>query len=466
MKKVLAIDMGATSIRAILAYIENDSLKIEEVMRFSHDIVDDNNRKRWQFDLILKNITDTILKYKDEISSVAVDSWGVDFGFIKENELFENPISYRDPENSLGIEQSLEKKPLKDLFLETGNQINSINSFFQLLAYKKINNTNFKDFDTLLFIPDLINYFLCGAKKTDITMASTSQMLDMNLKKWNFKLLDEFDINKNMFTDFSKHGEIIGNTKNSKIEALKECDIDVVSIPAHDTAAAITMTKSNEDPNTMFLSSGTWTLFGVVADKAYINEKVFEKNLTNEIGFGEKNLLLKNITGLFVFEKFKKELEQIKGKKYTYEEIENICNEISLDGLEYFDIEDERFSSVEKSAIESIEEYLKETGQKISENKERYFKVIYYSIVKNLKKVKKDIEEVTAKTYKRIHIIGGGSKSKILCNLIKEMLGVDLIEGPQEATALGNIYVQIKKIYNLDSEKIDTIFNKYKKENL
>ncbi|MDD7306223.1 MAG: FGGY family carbohydrate kinase [Peptoniphilaceae bacterium] len=466
MKKVLAIDMGATSVRAILAYIENDSLKVEEVMRFSHDIVDDNKRKRWQFDLILKNIRDIILKYKDEISSVAVDSRGVDFGFIKENELFENPISYRDPENSLGIEQALEKKPLKDLYLETGNQINPINSFFQLLAYKKLNNTDLKDFDTLLFIPDLINYFLCGVKKTDITMASTSQMLDMNSKKWNFSLLDEFELNKRMFTDFTKHGEIIGNTKNSKIEALKDCNIDVISIPAHDTAAAITMTKANENPNTMFLSSGTWTLFGVVADKAYIDEKVFEKNLTNEIGFGEKNLLLKNITGLFVFEKFKKELEQITGKKYTYQDIENICKEISLDGLAYFDIEDERFSSVEKSAIESIEEYLKETGQEISENKERYFKVIYYSIVKNLEKVKKDIEEVTAKTYKRIHIIGGGSKSKVLCKLIREILGVELIVGPQEATALGNIYVQIKKIHDLDSEKIDTIFNKYKNENL
>lgn len=458
MKKVLAIDMGATSIRALLAGIENDKLVVDEVMRLSHKIVDDHGRKRWQFDLIMKKISETILKYKDQISSIAVDTWGVDFGLLKDNKLYENPISYRDPKNSQGLSIAKERCNLYEIFEVTGNQIMPINTLFQLLAYKEINGKKLETVDHILLIPDLINYYLTGVIKTERTMASTTQMLNLNNQEWNKNLVEKLGLNFELLTDLNDHG-VIGNTKNSLINSLKSTNINVVSVASHDTASAVMMTEAFKNENTMFLSSGTWTLFGVLTDKPIINKKVYEKNLTNEIGYDNKNMFFKNVTGLYVFEKLKEQLENLNNKIYSFDEINEVC-EIS-NYVPTFDIEDERFASDDVDIVRLLDQYMKETNQEIPKDKRIYFKSVYQSIVLNLKKVKLDIEELTNKKYNRIHIIGGGSNSQVLCNLISKILKVEVISGPAEATGLGNIYVQMQNVYELSSNQLDDIFENY-----
>ena len=278
MKKVLAIDMGATSIRGIISYIKDEKIHMKEVMRINHSLDNKDNRLRWEWDKLISTIVDTIIDNADEIESVAVDTWGVDFGYLDESmELINNPISYRDPKHIEGYKYAISKLSEKDIFLNTGTQIMSINTIFQLLALKNSDLEEYKKIKKILMLPDLISYLLCGEMVGEETIWSTTGIMDLSTKSYSTKILKDFDIDEAILPNLTKAGKIIGSTKNSKIEELKKYDIKIISVCGHDTASAVLLTKAFSDDDYMFLSCGTWPLFGTRVDKAKLSQNIFEK---------------------------------------------------------------------------------------------------------------------------------------------------------------------------------------------
>lgn len=455
MKKALAIDMGATSIRGIIGYIEDGGVKLEEVMRFSHEIKSSNGRLRWDFDELLKKIAQTINENAGEISSVGIDTWGVDFGLInKDGKLIEPPVCYRDPEHQEGYDEAVKALSEKEIFAETGTQIMSINTLFQLLALRKLSPDTYAKAEKLLMMPDLIQYLLTGNMVGEETILSTTQILNLKSGDYSEKLLKELNLDRNKLPKIAKAGSITGNVKTGLIEELKDLDVDVVSVCGHDTASAVLLTKVMTDSDTMFLSCGTWSLFGIRAESPDLSEKAYEKGLTNELGYDSTPLLFKNLTGLYLLEKYKTAYEKVLGKKLGFDEItayveDSIKEEETINNL--IDMEDPRFGSEEADAKEAIDEFLKEKGLELPEHDMDYFRVIYESMVKKYSEVKASLEEISGKTYKKIHMIGGGAKSSLLCKLIAKRLDVEITAGPYEASALGNILVQLKALGEIAS---------------
>lgn len=442
MNKVLAFDMGATSIRGIVGYIADGKLITEEVMRMSHSIKNKNGRLYWDFNAILDKIVNTIIENKD-VSCIGIDTWGVDFGMIdKDGELIDTPFSYRDEKYSIGREEAKSKISELEIFKNSGNQIMTINTVFQLLTLKKLNPDIYEKADKLLMMPDLIFYMLTGKKVGEETIWSTTGLYDMGKKKVSDTIFEKLELKKSLVTEIVKATEVVGNTKDSRIEVLKSLNIDVIPVCTHDTASALLMTDSFLDEDSMFLSCGTWSLIGSAVDKCIITDEAYENNLTNELGFDSKPMFFKNITGLYLLEKYKSQLEKKLGRKISFDEISAYVNGLDKN-LPTIDMDAEVFARESIDVKTEIDKFIENNGGNIPEDEFDYFAVIYESMVNKYIEVKTDIEKILHKNFKRIHIIGGGAKSSVLTSMIANKMGVAVKAGPYESSALGNILLSL-----------------------
>lgn len=442
MNKVLAFDMGATSIRGIVGYIADGKLITEEVMRMSHSIKNKDGRLYWDFDAILDKIVNTIIENKD-VSCIGIDTWGVDFGMIdKDGELIDTPFSYRDEKYSIGREEAKSKISELEIFKNSGNQIMTINTVFQLLTLKKLNPDIYEKADKLLMMPDLIFYMLTGKKVGEETIWSTTGLYDMGKKKVSDTIFEKLELKKSLVPEIVKATEVVGNTKDSRIEVLKSLNIDVIPVCTHDTASALLMTDSFLDEDSMFLSCGTWSLIGSAVDKCIITDEAYENNLTNELGFDSKPMFFKNITGLYLLEKYKSQLEKKLGRKISFDEISAYVNGLDKK-LPTIDMDAEVFARESIDVKTEIDKFVENNKEKVPEDDFDYFAVIYESMVNKYIEVKTDIEKILHKNFKRIHIIGGGAKSSVLTSMIANKMGVALKAGPYESSALGNILLSL-----------------------
>ena len=442
MNKVLAFDMGATSIRGIVGYIADGKLITEEVMRMSHSIKNKDGRLYWDFDAILDKIVNTIIENKD-VSCIGIDTWGVDFGMIdKDGELIDTPFSYRDEKYSIGREEAKSKISELEIFKNSGNQIMTINTVFQLLTLKKLNPDIYEKADKLLMMPDLIFYMLTGKKVGEETIWSTTGLYDMGKKKVSDIIFEKLELKKSLVPEIVKATEVVGNTKDSRIEVLKSLNIDVIPVCTHDTASALLMTDSFLDEDSMFLSCGTWSLIGSAVDECIITDEAYENNLTNELGFDSKPMFFKNITGLYLLEKYKSQLEKKLGRKISFDEISAYVNGLDKK-LPTIDMDAEVFAKESIDVKTEIDKFVENNGGNIPEDDFDYFAVIYESMVNKYIEVKTDIEKILHKNFKRIHIIGGGAKSSVLTSMIANKMGVALKAGPYESSALGNILLSL-----------------------
>ena len=442
MNKVLAFDMGATSIRGIVGYIADGKLITEEVMRMSHSIKNKDGRLYWDFDAILDKIVNTIIENKD-VSCIGIDTWGVDFGMIdKDGELIDTPFSYRDEKYSIGREEAKSKISELEIFKNSGNQIMTINTVFQLLTLKKLNPDIYEKADKLLMMPDLIFYMLTGKKVGEETIWSTTGLYDMGKKKVSDTIFEKLELKNSLVPEIVKATEVVGNTKDSRIEVLKSLNIDVIPVCTHDTASALLMTDSFLDEDSMFLSCGTWSLIGSAVDKCIITDEAYENNLTNELGFDSKPMFFKNITGLYLLEKYKSQLEKKLGRKISFDEISAYVNGLDKN-LPTIDMDAEVFARESIDVKTELDKFIENNGGNIPEDEFDYFAVIYESMVNKYIEVKTDIEKILHKNFKRIHIIGGGAKSSVLTSMIANKMGVALKAGPYESSALGNILLSL-----------------------
>ena len=451
MKKVLAIDMGATSIRGILGYIEDGFLVTREVMRMSHEIVYKQGRMRWQWEKLLNKVVETILQTGEEISSVGIDTWGVDVGLIgRDGCMVADPVAYRDPDNVKGYKLAVERMGAEDIFLKTGNQVMPINTLFQLVALKELYGEEWEKAETILLMPDLFNYMLTGNRTAEETILSTTQLFDLKEKTFSREILQRFGIKEGMFPPVVKAGTVVGNTAGGRIEALKGLDVDVIAVCGHDTASAVLLTDAFRNSDCLFLSCGTWSLLGGLTDQAVLDVKAFEKSLTNELGYDSRNMLFKNITGLHLLEKFRRQMGERLGAVPDFDEITDYVRRDRSASV-IIDIEEPDFGEEDTDAKEAIDAYLRRTGQPLPKEDMGYFKVIYESLVQKYAETVEAIQTVSGKAYNALHMIGGGAKSPLLCQMIADTISLPVTAGPFEATALGNILIQLVALGELDS---------------
>lgn len=442
MKKVLAIDFGASSGRVIVGSFDGSKITLEEIHRFSNDPVSVNGTTFWDVLRLFHEIKQGLIKSKGcgEISSIGIDTWGVDFGLIdKYGQLLENPIHYRDLRTKGMIEEADKIIPLKKLYEMTGIQFMELNTVFQLLSLAKMRPHILERTDKLLFMPDLFGYMLTGKKTTEYSIATTSQLVDIKTKGWSAEIFEKLGIPQDIMCDIVKSGTVLGELSDSVCE---ECGLDkikVVSVCGHDTQSAITAVPC-PDKQFAFISSGTWSLFGTELGEPIVNDKAFETNVTNEGGYGESTGFLKNIIGLWLIQESRRQFAR-DGKQYSYADLEREA--LAAKPFACFIDPDAPEFVPHGNIPERIREYCRRTNQHVPETVGEIMRCIYESLAMKYRQTFEKLCDCTERDYEVIHVIGGGTKDTLLCQLTANACDRDVVAGPIEATVLGNIAVQL-----------------------
>lgn len=438
---VLAIDLGASSGRAIVGRYSNDQLALEEVHRFKNSPIEKDGGLYWDVDTLFKEILTGIKKASDayKISSVGIDTWGVDFGLINaDGELIDLPINYRDKRTQGLAEHYAEKFGAKQLYQATGNQIMDINTLFRLLMLKDEQPEQLEKAEALLMMPDLFNYLLTGKKRAEVSIASTTQAFNPFEKEWNQELIKAFDLPVDMFPEVAKAGMVLGQIKEELAEEYGFKSLPVSLVCGHDTANAIFTVNSSEE--VLFAATGTWIIVGVERDKPVISETSMKYNLTNEMGYDGKIHFTKNITGLWITQELQRAFYEA-GRDYEFGEMMELARE-AKPFVCLLDTDHPSFAEPGEM-IEKIKQFAGETGQNIPETDGEFIRVIYEGLALKHKETFNEIEETLYKEFDTVHLFGGGINATLLCQMISDASGKRVITGSGEATALGNIAIQL-----------------------
>ncbi len=442
MKRVLAFDFGASSGRAILGIFDGEKIELQEVHRFSNDPVKINGTVYWDVQRLFFEIKQGILKAKEAggFDSIGIDTWGVDFGLLrKDGTLVENPVHYRDARNDGMVEKATKYMSKERMYDITGIQFMDFNTIFQLLSLKENRPYILEEADKLLFMPDLLNYMLSGVKSTEFSIATTSQMVDLKTNNWSEEILDTFGINKNLLTDIAPTGAVIGQLSDEICEELGVAKADIVSVAAHDTQSAITATPCEFD-DFAFISCGTWSLFGTEVKEPIINKASKKLNVTNEGGYDYTTAFLKNICGLWLIQESRRQWIR-EGKEYSYAELEKLALECEPFKC-FIDPDAPEFAPM-GNLPRRVKEYCEKTGQYVPQTVGEIIRCIYESLALKYRYTFDGIKECTGKDYDRIHVMGGGTKDKLLLQMTAQSCNVKVFGGPIEATALGNVAIQL-----------------------
>ena len=440
-KYYLAVDIGASSGRLILGHLENGKMELEEVHRFENGMVKKDGELCWEFDRLFQEIKNGLKKCK-EIGkipvSMGVDTWGVDFVLMdKDDKVLGNTVGYRDHRNEGMDEEVYKTISLEDLYARTGIQKAIFNTVYQLMAVKTKHPEYLEQAETMLHVPDYFHYLLTGKKTCEYTEATTGQLVNAETKDWDYELIDKLGYPRKMFQKLIMPGTSVGHF-TEEVKAEVGFDVEVVAPATHDTGSAVLAVPANDD-DFIYISSGTWSLMGIEREKADCSKKSCEMNFTNEGGYAGRFRYLKNIMGLWMIQTVRHENDD----KYGFAEISQMAEE-AKDFPSRVDANDECFLSPE-SMIEEVKDYCRRTGQKVPETLGEIATVIYTSLAECYAKTAKELEEMTGRTFSRIHVVGGGSNAGYLNELTARATGKEVHAGPGEATAIGNITAQMLK---------------------
>lgn len=438
MKSVLAIDIGATSGRAILSYVDGEKLIFEEINKFPNIPIKERGHLCWNVDFLFSKILESIeiAKSKSNLLSVGIDTWGVDFALIdRAGKLISLPVHYRDNRTSGILDYVSEVSSISDLYFKTGNQLMEINTLFQLICAKATSPDSYFQTDKILMIPDYFNYLLTGKKVIERSIASTTQMVNPFTKDWNREILSLFDISDLLLPPIVQEGNVLGTIKPE----FGLGKINIINVCEHDTASAVVSIPFQEE-HCLFISSGTWSLIGIEMEHPIINEDSLKYNFTNEAGYNGTTTFLKNCTGLWIIEELRRDFK-LKHQSFTFEDITNMVNELQTD-VAIIDTEYPEFSKPD-NMIEKIKLYAKKSGQKVPETPAELFKCAYLSLAMKYKEVILQLEDMTNYQYKTVNFIGGGSKSEYFSQLVADITGKTVVTGLTEATSIGNALIQL-----------------------
>ena len=443
MSNYLAFDFGASSGRAIICEYKNGTLNLEEIYRFPNEPVFLGDKYVWDFPRLfneLKNALKKVATMNKKIDGIGIDTWGVDFGLIDKNgNLIGMPMHYRDKRNYYGIKETEKYISLSELYLRNGISNNVFNTCFQLVADKKYRKEILENSDSLLFMPDLFAYYLTGEKKNEFTIASTSALLDINNKEWDYELIDKVKIPRNIFNEIINPGEIYGYLKEEVLdETGLSYNIPVIAVGGHDTASAV-MGAPLKNEKDAYLSSGTWSLLGVESNVQFKTKEALKWNFTNEGGALGNVRVLKNINGLWLLQQLKKNWCEF----YNDIDFPDIIREARKYENKKFIVNtnDTEFMNT-KNMIKSIQKYCEESGQGIPKELGELAIAVYNGLTKEYKDTICDLENLLGYKIERINIVGGGIKDKYLSELTAKKTGKKVIAGPIEAAVIGNIIMQ------------------------
>lgn len=451
-KQVLAFDFGASSGRAILGRLEDGKIIMEEVHRFSNDPVKLGKTMYWDTLRQFFEIKQGIVKAKlnGGFESLGIDTWGVDFGLLDEKgNLLESAVHYRDDRTIGRQEEAFQRIEKEKLYQLTGIQFNNFNTIFQLYSLVQDRPELLERAKTLLLTPDLFNYFLTGEKKAEYTMVTTTQLMDARTKEWSEEILEALSIPKTILPEIVSSGTIIGTISEDICEELGIEPAKVIAVASHDTQSAVVAVPTDEE-DFIFISCGTWSLFGTELKEAVINDTSYALDVSNEGGYGNTFTFLKNIIGLWLAQESRRQWIR-EGKEYSFGELEKLA--LEAEPFQNFIDPDSPEFNTAGDIPGRIRKFCEKTGQRVPETIGEVMCCINQSLALKYRYALEQIEECTGKHFDKIHMIGGGIQSRLLCQMTASASNRKVIAGPVEATALGNIAVQLMALGEIKDVK-------------
>lgn len=447
----IACDFGSSGGKIFLSKFQNDKMTLEEIHRFSLNPIKINNyyytNSIFMYSELLKGVK-KVIEMGIQPNSLGINSWGVDYGYIDKNgELISNPINYRDT-RTINTIKKLEKIGLgaKELYKITGISCMPFNTIMQIYQDLEERDYIIKNAKTLLFTPDLFAYFLTDNISAEYTIASTSQLMDINKKNWSEEIFEKINFDIKKMPDFIKTGDKKGILKKEIADYLGCKPFEIIAVASHDTASAV-LSAPLKNENSAYLSCGSWSLLGVELEKPILTDEAFNNGFTNETGYNNTIRFLENINGLWII--------QLLQKKYniSFNEMETLAKN-NIETKHRIDINDNRFynpSDIEEEIIN----YYKETNQGIIEKKDRGIIIssVYNSLSDSYAKYIESLKNILQKDINYLHIVGGGSRDKLICKLTKDKTNIKAFAGPVECTAIGNILAQFKSLGLLKNVK-------------
>ncbi len=449
---VLGMDYGASNGRGIVGSFDGEKLNINEVHRFPNKSVQIGAGTYWDILNLYNELKTCISESRSKhicISSIGIDTWGLDFAILdSKGNLLGNPHTYRDTRTKNILEKFVKGNSRYEMFLRTGYVPLGIETFFQLLSMKEFEPDILEIADKLLFIPNLLNYFLTGESTCENTIASISVMLDIFEKAWIGDLLKSYDL-PDILPKLIRQGEMVGRTRGLLKDEIGINSVPVVSIAHHDTASAIAAVPAADKEEIIYISCGTWSVVGTKTARPLIDEDVFKNGFVNELGYNDEIMFVKNLTGLWILQECEREWAG-EGYVINYEHMQHAAEKSDFES--FIDTNDPVFAEP-GNMQKKISDYCIRTSQAVPVNKEEYYSCVVLGLAMAYKEAIDQIIKLTGKRYKRIHIIGGGSRNKYLCRMTSVLTGMEVAAGPYEATVIGNILAQLiylKEIKDLD----------------
>lgn len=438
----LAVDLGAGSGRVIAGILEAGQLRLEEVHRFANDGIKLVDTWHWNttglFADVLEGLTLAGKRFGGAVRSVGVDTWGVDYGLLDaQGSLLGLPVMYRDSRTDGVIEKTLQQIPAKELYKATGNQITFYNTLIQLLAEQERNPGRMAAAEKLLFMPDLMSYWLSGVAIQESSIASTAQLVDAATGDWARDLIGRLGLPQKLFGPITRPGTVLGPLL-PHIAAKTGLQADVVAVGGHDTASAVVAVPSS-DENSVYLSSGTWSLLGVLSKQAVVSDLSFELGFSNEGGVNGDIRLLKNLCGLWLIQECKREWDTSGPISW-----DNLIDEARAAPafVSLMDPDDPRFAAP-GGMPERIRAYCRETGQPEPASHGAMSRMIFESLALKYRLVFEKLRELTGRNPGSLHIVGGGCRNALLNQFAADALNREVVAGPTEATAAGNVLLQM-----------------------
>ena len=440
----LAIDIGASSGRHFLGSLDNNNaLSFKEIYRFPNGLVNKNNHLCWDLNALFNHIKEGLIecrKKSGEPLSIGIDTWGCDFVLLdKEYNLIGDSVSYRDSRTD-GYPEKISKYISPDeLYKRTGTQFQKFNTIFQLMSIKENKPEELSKAQYFLMIPDYFNFLLTGIPSNEYTNATTTSLVNAESKNWDYELIEKLGLPSHIFLPLKLPGEKLGKIKN-QIAGELGFTCDIVVPPTHDTASAVAALPCPNEDFPLYISSGTWSLLGTELSSPITSKEAQKANYTNEGGFNKSIRFLKNIMGLWMIQSVKKECEKTLSKKIPFDVFDTEAENAAITSI--IDCNDSVFLAPDSMSI-AIKNYCFRNGLQAPDNYAETAKVVYRSLAQSYKNAIKELEAITGIHFSTLHIIGGGSRSKLLNKLTQEATVLEIKTGPAEATAIGNCIIQM-----------------------
>ncbi len=453
-KKVyLAVDLGAESGRVLAGEFDGRKLQLQVVHSFPNGPVALNGSTHWNtvglYQQIVNGLAMAQARYGTSLQSIGVDSWGLDYGHLdKQGNLLGLPYHYRDERTHPMLDKLFSMVPREECYSRTGIQPLLINTIFQLMAEKEANQSCLDASQNLLFTPDLINFWLTGEKGNEITMASTSQMLNQSSRAWDFELLDRLNLPTHMLGELWEPGHLVGTVRGCAQDKIRCQDLPVFTVGSHDTASAVAGVPASTGSDFAYLSSGTWSLMGVELDQPLCDAESDQLGFTNEFGVSRDVRYLKNISGLWIVQECRRHW-QLGGEQFDYGQLTSMAREARPFSA-ILDVDDSVFSSIGEMPSK-IAERCVASGQVAPQSKNEIVRTSLEGLALKYREVLENLRRKTGKSLDQLHIVGGGTQNELLNQMTADSTGCEVLAGPIEATGAGNVVVQMIAAGELNS---------------